>query len=886
MRIPEALDAWASENRDHLSLDTLGEVDIISRRMSSSGLADAPIYPLAPDQLASLEALFGPERAERARLLLDVVSSWHSDRSAQSSAPPTEAIQPNPATPLATAPTPAAPNPDATRTADTPGGPDGPLPDTHRPVVPGTVDELANRRSKPRNPVDDPLGAPSFLDESIHDRSEREASFYGPDTRRSAVSKTLIATIVAVLVVGAIASMLLLLGVGRGGNEIADESVAINGDETPTATSATTQPTQPTTVEPAQDLGAGDSPATDTASGTEADTEPEPAPDAVEATPPIAASWGDTTTVLNSGSIDILASTYNVSPANRAVLIGHTAAITGIAISDDGRVLTAGADKRLVDWGADVTAANPDVLEVDATLTALARTQDQRLVAGDGLGNITVISLTEGGNPQIIPVHPVAVSTIAEVAVGTLAVGSVDGPVSVFSIDDPEASRSLDHPVEVTGVAVLDNAQIATSSVDGFVRLWPQDAGDPQAINTHDSALTAIVALSGNRFATADVTGRIDVVDPSNPTSASISFSGHNGPVRAMLQVDENTLASGGDDSTVRLWNMTTGEQVRVLDGHGDLISALDRLPDQRLVSTSADGTARVWDLTLPPETPVDPPHVLNVSDIDGWANDQLVTGGDDGRVMLVSTSVTSSPTLITQHAGPVIGVEVMPNRDIVSLDALSSLRLSEADGDGTPLFETTIAPGATALAARGSSGVVTGHADGTVRFTDFTSEVAVVNAHGSGVNDVVALSSGLILSAGEDRTVRVINLDDDTDRLPVFDLHTAAVDVVAELPDGRVASAGSDGIYIWSTAELGRDHVRLDGHRSEITGLHGLPGNRLLSTARDGRVRLWNLDDPDAGALTLVDVPGVVNPVIAQAGNGLFVTGAARGYVTFAFES
>lgn len=859
MRITEALDAWASQNRDHLSLDTLGEVDIISRRVEGSVLADEPMTHLSPEQLEVVDSLFGLERAERARLLLEVVASWYEDQPPPAQdrpvAPASVTAEPDAAPIAAAAPRPVPPQPATPELASAPVLPSQAMP-APQPV--GDADQQA-------------LSAPTFLGSDEVDQRD-QAQFYGPASRASSTSKTLVAVVASVLAIGAIVVVAMILNL-RDANEdsVAISDAATVGDE-PVAEPAPTleQPTSPPVTPPVE-----------SETVVEAETQ---APE-VEATAPIRTAWADTTTVLNSGSADVLASTYNVSPANRAVLIGHTAAITGIAIADDGRVLTSGADKRLVDWGADVTAANPDVLEVDATLTALTRTQDQLLVAGDGLGNVTVIDLVDGGNPQIIGVHPVAVSSVAEVAVRTLAVGSVDGAVAVFSLDDPGAIRTLDHPVEVTGIALLDDARIATSSVDGFVRLWPQDGTEPETISTHDTALTSLTALSSGRYASADVAGNIQVVDPATGGPPLATLIGHNGPVRAMIQIDDTTLVSGGDDSTLRVWDMTTGEQQRVLDGHGDLISALDSLPDGRVVSTSADGTARVWDLTLPAEAPVEPPHALNVSDIAGWANDQLVTGGDDGRVMLVSTSITQTPTLITQHAGPIVGIEVMPNRDIVSLDSLSSLRLSEANGDGSPLFETTIAPGATALAARGSSGVVTGHSDGTVRFTDFTTEVAVVNAHGSGVNDVVALSSGLILSAGQDRTVRVINLDDDTDRLPVFDLHTAPVDVVAELPDGRVASAGSDGIYIWSTSELGRDHVRLDGHRSTITSLFGLPGNRLLSTARDGRVRLWNLDDPEAGAVTLVDVPGVVNPVLTQAGNGLFVTGAGRGYVTFSYE-
>ena len=314
------------------------------------------------------------------------------------------------------------------------------------------------------------------------------------------------------------------------------------------------------------------------------------------------------------------------------------------------------------------------------------------------------------------------------------------------------------------------------------------------------------------------------------------------------------------------------------------MVSALGSLPDGRLVSTSADGTGRVWDLTVAPGVATLPPHEWNISDIAAWNNDQFVTGGVDGLVMLASTAETTEPEQLARHLAPVVGVEVMPNGDVISLDALSTLILSQVGAEPSTSYAQQIAPGATALDARGTDGVVTGHADGTVRFHDLTTEVAVVDAHGSGVNDIAALSNGLVVSAGQDQTVRIVDFED-PERVLVFDLHTAPVDAVIELADGRIASAGSDGIYVWSLDGLGQDHIRLNGHRGRTLSLLGLPNDRLLSTAADGRVRLWDLNNPEADASTIIDIPGVVNPHLIQAGNGLFVAGAGRGYVVFTFS-
>lgn len=618
----------------------------------------------------------------------------------------------------------------------------------------------------------------------------------------------------------------------------------------------------------------------------------EPSPTPVTFAPLDQTYWADTTTVLNGGSREILASTYPVSPANRAVLTGHADAITGIAVTDDGRVLTSGADQRLVDWGSDVTLKSPDVLTLNAPLTALLRTSADKLVAGDSNGNLTVLDLRTPTEPETVAAHSESVSALAELADGRIAVASVDGAVALLSLDAPGDALLLPHELEVTALASLADGSIATAAVDGIVRVWPLTGGVPTVtFSSLGAPATALTALSDGRLAMASVQGAIHLIDPAHPagdTQPVVVLTGHTGAVRALAEFEDErfgpTLASGGDDSSIRLHSLRTEQSWQQLDGHGDVVSTIAVLPNGHLVSTSADGTGRVWDLDLIDSAVVAPPHSWNLSQMAAWRNDQFITGGSDGLVMLASTTESSQPEMVTRHSSPVVGLTVMPNGDVVSLDSASVLRLAQIGPDGADPIEMTIAPGATSLDDRGVLGIVTGHADGTVRFSDFTAETGVIAAHGSGVNDVLGHSSGLVISAGNDKTVRLVDPKNPA-TVPVFDLHTEPVTALAELPDGRVASAGADAIYVWSIVDMGAEHVRLSGHRSRILALYGLPDGRLVSTGDDGRVRLWDLQQPDAEAETLVDVPGVVNPHFIQADNGLFVAGAGRGYVVFTIE-
>ena len=718
----------------------------------------------------------------------------------------------------------------------------------------------------------DQLPAPAFLDSDKVDEQDQK-SLYGPRMPVKAIIGTLV--VLAMLVAAIVAGLYWF----NQRDEIAETETATTQTpapvETPTEVDATAEPTPaPATAPPVE----------------EAAIEPEPEPeDASEEPPAITPGfWADVTPILNPGSAEIIASTYTVSAANRAVLTGHTAAITGIAVSDDGRVLTSGADRRLVDWGADVTVSNPDVLNVPSPLTVLERTEDQRIIAGDADGNITVIDLVDEVEPVIESIHGAAISAAAELSNGSLAVASADGPVAVFFLSTPGERLILEHSVEVTAIAALADNTIATASVDGVVRLWNLDGTAIGDYATLTAPATALIALTNGDLAVSTVDGRIQILAApaegiSEPTVDRLR--GHVGAVRSLFEValEDGTvaLASGGDDTTIRLWDLATQTQLRVLEGHGDIISGIDALPDGRIVSTSGDGTGRVWDLTVPEAQLVTPPHDWNVSALHPWDNDQIVTGGIDGQVVLASTADTSQPQLITQHEAPIVGLSVLPDGAVVSLDSASVLRMNDPAVGATSFAEVSLAAGSTALDVLDAERVVSGHADGTVRLHDFDTELVSIQAHNAGVSDVTTLSSGLVVSSGQDGIVQI--LDVETGQIVgTFSLHTGPVDVVAELADGRVASAGADGIFIYTVEGLADGHVRLNGQRSRTLTLMDLPGERLFSTGDDGRVRLWDLSSPDEEPVTVLDIPGVVNPHLIQADNGLFVAGAARGYVVF----
>jgi len=188
-----------------------------------------------------------------------------------------------------------------------------------------------------------------------------------------------------------------------------------------------------------------------------------------------------------------------------------------------------------------------------------------------------------------------------------LVSGSTDGTIRIW---DKETGQCLFTDDKYKGgrsaysVAwSADEKFLASAHMDKKVRIWEWDGTSLKHRHTekrHGEGVNVVTwsPTRRSRFASGSKDGTIVIWEWDGQLHKDIkTLKDHEGGIISVTwHPDGEILASGSDDSTIRLWNAEKGEQIKILKGHKALIKCISFSYDGRfLASKSSDSTVRFW---------------------------------------------------------------------------------------------------------------------------------------------------------------------------------------------------------------------------------------------------------------------------------------------------
>jgi WD40 repeat protein len=309
-------------------------------------------------------------------------------------------------------------------------------------------------------------------------------------------------------------------------------------------------------------------------------------------------------------------------------------------------------------------------------------------------------------------------------------------------------------------------------------------------------------------------------IQPDQTFQCLYSFTGHSDQVNSVaFSPDSQTLATGSDDCTIKIWHLSTGEVLDTLTGHSSPVGCVAiSLDGQTLASCSAtpslylygyqpdwDNTIRLWNFKTGQQ----------IGNLTGHSDTVTAIAISPDRQILVSASWDNTIKVWDLHTGN--------QRQTLFTDYSSSLNL----------HPIAISPGGQILASEshGSIGI----------WSLRSGELLYIMRGETSGNTSLTFSPDYqtFVSGSRNGIVKRWNWRT-RELLHTFAAHSSTVNCVAINPDGKVLASGSDDstIKFWHL-----DSGELLSTLTFSTGVNAIafsPDAQTLISASDSTIKLW----------------------------------------------
>jgi len=515
-------------------------------------------------------------------------------------------------------------------------------------------------------------------------------------------------------------------------------------------------------------------------------------------------------------------------------LEGHEKAVEGATFSPDGKyALTASYDETLRVWEV---SSGKEIKKIKSERKGFNNVAvsppDGKFILTAGENDTAVVWDFASGEKRFVLPHPKVEegkdlglnSAIFSPDGKLIATGSGDKTAIIWDALSGKPIKTLKHPDSVLNLAFsLDGKVLITAGRDGVARIWNvEDWSLQSALGGHQGQINCVAFDStGERLVTASM-DRTAVIWDWRKGKIILSLKGHTGAITsAVFSSDGRFVYTSSGDTEAGIWKIKEDFNIKPVKGHTLRVYETSFSTDGKMLLTaSKDATARLWKAESG-ELLRTLPHTSAVRSAKFSPDTKIIaTATEDGKIYFWEAETGKLIKAFLAHAEPIYSIAFNhTGESLASGGKDGAVKLwSVLSGEEIKSFEKSNQPDSeiTSIAFSPDGNTLAASSkDRSVKLWDIPALTKLDPwLIGTGVITSVffGVDDNRILVSGNDKSLRVWDRHE-RKQISVLLGHTEKVNYAEYSPDGKfIVSASAD-----NTIRIWSSHLQRALYRIEV---------------------------------------------------------------------